>query len=213
MAKEHRIDNPLRGLDGLLGPLGPLGPQHHVTCHQPGVPVGKVPGCLDAIAPDDVRLSAAVRFCVLTAARRDETAALEWSQIDLEARTWTIPTRRSKTKRDHRVPLSGQAMAMLDKARSVNVPSDKVFGVSKGRMSDTVTKAGLPGDTEGRAATLHGFRSSFKDWARQHDVDETVSEYCLAHVEGSATVRAYARDDLLELRRPIMKAWREYCMG
>ncbi|MCE2494820.1 MAG: integrase, partial [Alphaproteobacteria bacterium] len=59
----------------------------------------------------------------------------------------------------------------------------------------------------GIAASGHGFRSSFKDWARQHDVDELLSEFALAHVEGSATVAAYARDDLLEKRRPVMQRW------
>ena len=59
-------------------------------------------------------------------------------------------------------------------------------------------------------ATPHGFRSSFKDWARNHDVDETLSEFALAHVEGSATVRAYAHDDLLDKRRPVMQAWADY---
>ena len=58
----------------------------------------------------------------------------------------------------------------------------------------------------------HGFRSSFKDWARERDVDETLSEFALAHVEGSATVAAYARDDLLEKRRPVMQDWGDACM-
>ena len=65
-----------------------------------------------------------------------------------------------------------------------------------------------PGDPQdGLDAVTHGFRSSFKGWARQHDVDELLSEFALAHVEGSATVAAYARDDLLEKRRPVMQAW------
>ena len=73
-----------------------------------------------------------------------------------------------------------------------------------------VTVRGVPtarGRHGGIAASGHGFRSSFQDWARQHDVDELLSEFALAHVEGSATVAAYARDDLLEKRRPVMQVW------
>ena len=68
-----------------------------------------------------------------------------------------------------------------------------------------------PGDPQdGLDAVTHGFRSSLKDWARQHDVDELLSEFALAHVEGSATVAADAQDDLLEKRRPVMQRWADY---
>ena len=111
-----------------------------------------------------------------------------------------------KTAKSHRVPLSRQSVELLAEAREGNrgalvFPSKRpatTMGVSS--MTQALRTAGI-------AASGHGFRSSFKDWARQHDMDELLSEFALAHVEGSATVVAYARDDLLEKRRPVMQRW------
>ena len=106
-----------------------------------------------------------------------------------------------------RVPLSVQALDVLREARTDVRRGNLVFPGSRPRtmlgakvMTQALRSAGIP-------ASGHGFRSSFKDWAREHDVDETLSEFALAHVEGSATVAAYARDDLLEKRRSMMQRW------
>ena len=104
------------------------------------------------------------------------------------------------------MPLSRQALESLAEARKAT-RGVLVFPSSRpgAMMGNTVMTQALR--TTGIAASGHGFRSSFKDWARQHDVDELLSELALAHVEGSATVAAYARDDLLEKRRPVMQRW------
>ena len=147
----------------------------------------------------------AVRFIALTACRQIEARRATWDQIDLDAAVWVKPAESMKTNKAHRVPLSTQALDVLRKARKLS-RSAHVFPGSKGPMiaSDTITAALLKARID---ATGHGFRSSFKNWPHQNDVPEVLSEYALAHVEGSATVAAYATDDLLDKRRPVMQAW------
>ena len=147
----------------------------------------------------------ACRFIALTACRQIEARRATWDQIDFDAATWTKPAEAMKTGKAHRVPLSAQALEVLHAARKLS-RGKQVFPGSKGVMlaANTVgvalTKARV-------AASGHGFRSTFKNWAREHGVDELLSEFALAHVEGSQTVAAYARDDLLEQRRPVMQRW------
>ena len=119
---------------------------------------------------------------------------------------WVKPAEATKTAKYHRVPLSRQALDVLAEARKATRDA-LVFPGSRPRamMGNSVMTQALR--TAGVAASGYGFRSSFKDWARQHDVDELLSEFAFAQVEGSATVAAYARDDLLEKRRPVMQRW------
>ena len=118
-----------------------------------------------------------------------------------------------KTGKAHRVPLPDQALDVLRESRAdrpgggLMIPGSRpgaMLGVKV--MTQALRSSGI-------AASGHGFRSSFKDWARHHDVDELLPEFALAHVEGSATVTAYARDDLLEKRRPVMQRWSDCIAG
>ena len=149
----------------------------------------------------------AIRFTALTAGRQVEVRRATWDQFDLEAAVWIKPAEATKTAKSHRVPLSRQALELLAEARKATRGALVFPGSRPGAMmGNSVMTQALR--TSGIAASGHGFRSSFKDWARQHDVDELLlSEFALAHVEGSATVAAYARDDLLEKRRPVMQRW------
>ena len=148
----------------------------------------------------------AIRFGVLTAARQAEVRRAEWAEFDFDSAVWTVPAAHMKRGRAHRVPLSTGALAVLDEVRRLTEGGGLVFpGTGGGELGkSTVAKALARADV---GATPHGFRSSFKDWARHEGVDELLSEFALAHVEGSRTVAAYARDDLLEKRRPVMQAW------
>ena len=135
-----------------------------------------------------------------------------WDQFDLEAAVWVKPAEATKTAKSHRVPLSRQALDVLAEARKGYLGALVFPGTRPGTMfGNSVMTQALR--TAGIAASGHGFRSSFKDWARQQDVDELLSEFALAHVEGSATVAAYARDDLLEKRRPVMQEWADCIAG
>ena len=117
------------------------------------------------------------------------------------------PAESIKTGKAHRVPLATQAQDVLRVARADRHGGGLVFPGSRpgAILGDKVMTQALR--TSGIAASGHGFRSSFKDWARHEGVDELLSEFALAHVEGSKTVAAYARDDLLEKRRSIMQRW------
>ena len=151
----------------------------------------------------------AIRFGVLTAARQAEVRRAEWGEFDLDAAVWTVPAAHMKRGRAHRVPLSTGALAVLDEARELSGGRGLAFpGAGGGELGkSTVAKALARAEVGG---TSHGFRSGFKDWARHAGVDELLSEFALAHVEGSRTVAAYARDDLLERRRPVMQAWSDF---
>ena len=151
----------------------------------------------------------ALRFGVLTAARGVEVRRATWDEFDCEAAVWTVPEAHMKRHRPHRVPLATGALAVLEELGGLSGGDGPAFRGPRGRqlsktsVADALRKAQING-------TGHGFRSSFKDWARHEGVDEILSEFALAHVEGSKTVAAYARDDLLEKRRPVMQAWSDF---
>ncbi|MCY4058156.1 MAG: tyrosine-type recombinase/integrase [Gammaproteobacteria bacterium] len=194
----RRVDLPDRGVTGGDGTPKPAetggGPKHHDALHWSEV--GAALGMIDATncAPSTKR---AIRFAALTAARQIEVRRATWGQFDVEAALWVKPPESTKTGKAHRVPLSVQALAVLREARAAARGGGLVFpGTRPGAMlGDKVMTQALR--KAGVAASGHGFRPSFKDWARHHDVDELLSEFALAHVEGPATVAAYARDDLL----------------
>ena len=135
-----------------------------------------------------------------------------WEQFDLEAATWVKPAEETKTAKSHRVPLSRQALDVLAEARKGNRGTLVFPGTRPGAMMVNVVMTQALRNA-GVAVSGHGFRSSFKSWARHHDADELLAEFAPAHVEGSATVAAYARDDLLEMRRPDIQAWANCISG
>src|SRR5690606_9096161 len=165
----------------------------------------------------------ALEFAILTAARSGEVRLAAWDEIDLEAKLWTVPGERMKAGLPHRVPLSDAAVALL-KALPRPKGARYIFSAPRGgalsdmalsavvrRMHDDAKAAGAAGwldPTSGRIATPHGFRSSFKDWARSTtSYADEVSELALAHVNSDATRAAYARDELLPKRERLMRDW------
>ena len=160
--------------------------------------------------------SLAVRLCfkwlVLTAARSGEARGARWQDIDLDARVWTIPGDRMKAGVEHRVPLSHQAMAVLDEAAPFKDDSGLVFPGVKGKpLSDmTLTKV-LRDNGLADKATVHGFRTSFKTWCMETtDTPWAVGEAALAHTLGNSTEQAYARTDLFDRRRDLMQQWADF---
>ena len=177
--------------------------KHHAALH-----FSEVGAAMRRIDSGTSLAKLAVRFIVLTAARQAEVRRATGEQFDLDAAIWTVPAHNMKMGRVHRVPLSRQAVSVVRTALERN-GADVLF---HGRDGDTIGYNAIA-QTLRRAdieATPHGFRSSFKDWARNHEVPHEISELCLAHVEGSKTVQAYARDDLLDKRRPVMQQWADY---
>ena len=152
----------------------------------------------------------ALEFIILTAVRASEATLAIWSEIDFKEKVWTIPADRMKSKRPHRVPLSEQALAILkalpreDGNPFVFLGSVKGKSVSSASVLNYLQK--LRDD-----ATVHGMRSSFRDWAFERtNFPREVAEVALAHVVGDATERAYRRGDVLDKRRKLMTAWAKF---
>lgn len=156
----------------------------------------------------------AMRFLVYTAVRQAECRGALWSEIDLDSATWTIPAERTKSGREHRVPLNSGALEVLEEARSLSSPTNIVFPAIRNPrkiLHETTLAKALHTVAEGK--TLHGFRSSFGNWAAESGVPRDVAEKVLAHAESNSTQAAYYRTDLLEQRRPVMEAWADYLVG
>ena len=138
----------------------------------------------------------AIRFGVLTAARQGEVRRATWDEFDLGGVAWAVPAAHMKRGRAHRVQLSTGALAVLNEARRLSGGGDGLVLPGPG---GELGKSTVP------TALVHGFRSSYKDWARHEGVDELLSEFALAHVEGSRTVPPTR----LEKRCPVMQKWAE----
>jgi len=153
----------------------------------------------------------ALQFTILTAARTGEVIGARWSEIDLKSRLWIVPAERMKAHREHRVPLSDAAVAVLRGIPRVD-GSDFVFwGARKPTISNMAMLELLRGMRPG--LTVHGFRSAFRDWAAEAtSFPSEVVEMALAHTIGNQVEAAYRRGDLLEKRRELMQAWAAYLL-
>ena len=154
----------------------------------------------------------ALELCILTAARSGEILGMRWQEIDLDKKIWTVPANRMKAAREHRVPLSSRAVAILrqlEKAKSgefVFPGQGRHKPLSNMAMEMVLRRMKIDG------ATVHGFRSSFRDWAgNTTNFPREITETALAHVIGDRAEQAYRRSDALEKRRKLMDAWAAYC--
>jgi integrase len=152
----------------------------------------------------------ALEFAILTAARSGEVRLATWDEFDLDAKVWTVQGYRMKAGKPHRVPLSEPAVALL-KALPRMEDSTYVFTAPRGgALSDMSISAVVR--RMGVDAVPHGFRSSFKDWARSStSYPDELSELSLSHVGSDATRAAYARDELLPKRARLMRDWAKFC--
>ena len=209
------IDNNPAGevIDGAL-PTMP-----HIREHFRSLPYQEVGAALKTVEASGASLSAklCLRFLVLTAARSGEARGATWDEIDLEARTWRIQRSRMKAGVEHRVPLSDQAISVLDQAYLLRDDFGLVFlsPLKRGRTISDMTLTMILGSTSlGERGTVHGFRSSFKNWSMEMtDTPWAVGEAALAHSLGNSTEQAYARSDLYERRRTLMQKWANYVTG
>jgi integrase len=153
----------------------------------------------------------ALEFTILTASRTGEVLGAHWAEFDLGAKVWTVPASRMKAGREHRVPLSGQALAILDRLAE-HATDDLVFpGQRRGLPLGAMAMRRLAKSLDA-AGTIHGFRSSFRDWAGEAtSFPREIAEQALAHATGGVVEQAYRRGDALEKRRALMEAWASYC--
>ncbi|MDE0138191.1 MAG: integrase arm-type DNA-binding domain-containing protein [bacterium] len=207
IAEGHRSDNPAAdAVTAALPKQNSVGRKHHraLPHHQVADALATV---RQSAHPLMVRL--AFEFLILTAARSTEVRGATWSEINLNTATWTIPAQRMKAARQHRVPLSEKAIEVLAEARRHSDGSPWIFPTKTGEQipSWVLTKLPTRLNLEG---TLHGMRSTFRDWCGEQGIAREVAEGSLAHRIGNAAEQAYARSDLLQRRRQLMETWAQY---
>jgi integrase len=153
-----------------------------------------------------------LEFAILTAARTGEVIGAKWGEINRAERLWTVPGERMKAGREHRVPLSDAALAIIDAMAEIR-SGDFVFPGGKADRPLSNMSMLMLLRRMGRAdLTIHGFRSTFKDWAAERtNFPAEVSEMALAHTVGDKVEAAYRRGNLFEKRRQLADAWAKFC--
>jgi integrase len=173
-----------------------------------------VPAFMAELCQIDTIGAVALRFLIFTAARTGEVLGARWSEIDWTEKTWTVPATRAKTNRDHIIPLSTGALAALREIESLRGLSDDfIFPGSNAKALSCMTLLVLLQRRMNRAATVHGFRSAFRDWCGDEgEVPRELAEASLAHVIRNQVERAYRRKTAVERRRGVMQKWSDYIL-
>jgi integrase len=179
--------------------------------HHPALPYRELPAFMAELRKRDGVAARALEFLILTAARTGEVTGARWSEVDLDAKVWTVPAGRMKGGREHRVALSGAATALLralyseDGNEHVFIGSQPGSGLSSQGMPQVLHRMGRAD------VSVHGMRSTFRDWCgEQTNFPREVAELALAHTIGDKTERAYQRGDLLKKRYALAEAWARY---
>jgi integrase len=182
--------------------------------HHAALPYPQVGAFVAKLRKDSSVGARCLEFITLTAARLGEAINAEWDEIDLANRVWVVPGSRMKADREHRVPLSGAALAVLKAMQAIR-QSDYVFpGTRQWRPVGENTPVRLAKQAAGSNITVHGLRSTFRDWASERtSFSREVAEMALAHAIPNAVEAAYRRGDLFEKRRRLMEAWAKFCGG
>jgi integrase len=172
--------------------------------HHKAMPYAEVPAFIGKLREVESIPALALEFAILTAARSGEVLGARWDEINMAAKVWTIEAGRMKAGLLHRVPLSVRAMEIVERMAEIRT-GDLVFAGHRRRRP-------LSGAALVTGATVHGFRSSFRDWAGEEtSFPREICEQALAHATGGAVEQAYRRGDALEKRRRLMEAWSNYC--
>jgi integrase len=180
--------------------------------HHAALPYAAVPKFMAQLREREAVAALALEFLTLTAARSGEVLGAKWDEIDLEAKVWTVPAAHMKAGREHRVPLSERAVEILQTvaplADGAGAATAPIFpSQQRGKPLSSMALAMLLRRMK-MDCTVHGFRSSFRDWAGEASTfPREIAEAALAHTVGDATERAYRRGDALEKRRKLMDAW------
>jgi integrase len=206
-------DNPARWksfLDQVLAAPRSIRPVQNMRA----VPYAEVPAVMAALAADQNVAAQCLRFIILCSCRLGEALKATWSECDLEAAEWTIPASRMKGRREHRVPLSPQAVELLrslyrEEGNPYLFISTRTPGthVVESTLTIALRNAGCK-------ATIHGFRASFKTWAEEStNFPGLVIELSLAHAPGTLVERSYRRGDVIVKRRKLMEQWGRFVMS
>jgi integrase len=190
-------------LEHLLAAANGNGKKHHAA-----LPYGEIGAFVAALRKDDAIGARALEFAILTAARTGEARSARWDEIDLKTKVWTVPPERMKGRKEHRVPLSEGAMAVLERLPRIG-PC-----LFPGRDGPATGEQAMRRAMERirKGVTVHGFRSSFRQWAAERtNVPREICELALAHVVVSDVEQAYLRGAGFEKRRQLMDMWARHC--
>lgn len=219
-------DNPAAWTGNLKSIMAsPAKVQKETSRNMPALPYEEIGGFIKQLRTHNGIAARALEFTILTAARSGETFGVTWQEIDLDAGLWIIPASRMKAGKEHRIPLLGRTLEILEEMAAIRTDDNNfVFpgsrtagalskkgirtgvGLSNMSMSAVIKRMGMVG------IVPHGFRSTFRDWAAETtDFPPMVCEMALAHAIKSDVEAAYRRGDLLPKRIALMKAWGDYC--
>ena len=188
-------------LDKLLPKRATLTRGHHAA-----MPYAEVPAFVASLRQRPATAARALEFCILTATRSGEALAARWDEFDLDAKIWTVPPARTKTAREHRIPLSDRALAIVREMEAGRT-GDYVFPGQRPARPLSGMAFEMLLRRIGSPYTAHGFRSSFRDWAgNETTFPRELAEHSLAHVIGDKAEQAYRRSDALARRRELMDA-------
>jgi integrase len=202
-------DNPARWT-GHLKELLPAKAKVSAVVHHDAVPYAEMPAFMGGLRTKHGTSARALEFTIITAVRTGEAIGATWSEIDLGTKVWTIPPERMKAGREHRIPLSDRAIAVLE---TLPREGEYVFaGARESKPLSNMAMLELVRGMRGKGATVHGFRSTFRDWAAETTAyPHEMCEIALAHAVGNKVEAAYRRGDMMEKRRRLMSDWAEYC--
>ena len=203
-------ENPARWrghLDHLLAKRKRLQRGHHAA-----LPWQELPTFLAQLREREAVAALALEFCILTAARTGEVLGARWDEINAAAKVWTVPAVRMKAGAEHRVPLSPRALEILTKLQALRTGEFVFPSVRAGKPLSGMAMEMLLRRMQADAVTVHGFRSTFRDWAGEAtNYPREIAEAALAHKVGDAVERAYRRGDALEKRRTLIESWSMFC--
>lgn len=202
-------ENPITAIrDANVLPKVPKKPRHHKAMHW-----SEVPAFYASLQSRSAIAAKALMFTCLSASRTGEVLGMKWNEVDFEQRVWTCPEERMKAGEEHRVPLTEEMLRILEPLRAFQ--SDFVFeGQRRHQPLSNMSMLMLLRRMGVENATVHGLRSTFRDWASEvAHAPREVAEMSLSHQIGSDVERAYARTDLLERRRSLLEAWSAYVSG
>jgi integrase len=197
---------------GNLKHLLPSPRKIHIKKGHTSVPYAKAPALMTGLSQDAAIVARCVELGILTVARSKEIRLMEWTELDMTAKTWRCPAAKMKMKKDHLVPLSEQALAII---RSMPKGGRYVFPSDHAEDHAAFLPNALTGciRRDGFDVTMHGMRTSFRNWAGEdveHNFRREVIEHCLAHREGDETERSYWTGEMRERRRIVLQAWADY---
>jgi len=210
---KHRTgDNPARlkgHIDALLPPVARVKKvEHHAA-----LPYREIAPFMTALRKQAGIAARACEFAILTACRSGEVRGARWDEIDEAQGVWVIPGERMKARKEHRVPLSAEAKALIANMKKIATDGELIFpGMKEGRPLSDMSLTAVFRRMERGDLTMHGFRSTFRDWAAETtDYPHEMQEMALAHTVGDKVEAAYRRGDMLEKRRTMMQDWADYC--